>query len=93
MTLIKELDPEAEGARHLWRVLSTLRDETIAVHATVYGGRSRELAMVITKLDEARLWAIAHGEGTGSHVVMDRREVLGGQPDNQGLAVAHTRSQ
>lgn len=97
MTYLKELDPEAEGARHMVRVFASLRDEVLAVHMQSFGGRARELAMVATKLDEARLWAIAHGEATGSHAVMDKREILGGQPDTPmagtGLPVAHTGTQ
>jgi hypothetical protein len=81
---LSELDPSKGEGRYMVRVLASVRDEVLAIHMASYGGRSRELAMVATKLDEARLWAIAHGEATGSHVVMDRREVLGDLPDGLG---------
>jgi hypothetical protein len=85
---LSELDPDKGEGRHMVRVLASIRDEVLAIHMGSHGGRSRELAMVATKLDEARLWAIAYGEATGSHSVLDRREVLGGQSE-AGLPVAH----
>jgi hypothetical protein len=77
VSLLREIDPENQNARPLPRVLASLADEVQLMMIEQYGGRSRELALVLTKLEEARMWAVAHGEKTGSHVVIDRREMLG----------------
>ena len=79
---IRELD-EIDGVQDS-KALSLVprcgqfRDEVAAVLIHRHGGNSRELAMVITKLDEARQWAVTYGENLGTHVVMDKRELLGG---------------
>lgn len=77
MSLCREVDTENPDARPLVRVIDSLTDEVGLMLMTNFGGRSRELALVLTKLEEARLWAVRHGERTGSHVVIDRREMLG----------------
>lgn len=77
MSLVREIDQDNEDARPLVRVLESLTDEIGLMLMTNFGGRARELAMCMTKVEEARLWAVRHGERTGSHVVVDRREMLG----------------
>ena len=70
-------DSEKENhsdARPLADVLEKLRDEVGGLIMVRHGGRSRELALIITKLDEARLWAIEYGVKLGTHVVLDKRE-------------------
>lgn len=70
---------EGDG-RHLFRVLGSMRDEVRGILLDRHRGNNRELALVITKLEEARLWAIAYGETVGTTSVIDRREMLGGKP-------------
>lgn len=74
MTYISELE-ETDGARPLTDVLSSLTDEVAAHLMVTYKGHSRELAMVLTKLDEAKMWATQHGLKVGSHVLMDKRRL------------------
>jgi len=78
---LRESDDNGIDGRHMFRVLSSIRDEIMGLSLNRHGGRSRELALVATKLDEARLWAIAYGESLGTTTVIDRREMLGGKPD------------
>lgn len=72
-------DPDG---RHMWRVIGSMSDEVRGILMERHRGNSRQLAMVITKLDEAQQWAIAYGETVGTTSVIDRREILGGQPSS-----------
>lgn len=72
---LKELD-EGQGELTLDRALAKMRDEVRAVMLDRHRGNSYELAHVVAKLSEARLWAIQYGEATGSLTVVDRASLL-----------------
>lgn len=61
------------------RALGSMSDEIAALLMTRHAGQSRELSLILTKLDEARLWAIAYSEKVGTHVVIDKRVWLGNE--------------
>lgn len=64
-------DGSSEG-RPLVKVIGSLEDE---VQALMLGDpRARELALVYTKLQEARHWATEYGARIGSHVIIDKRD-------------------
>ena len=70
-----DLDNPDEGLP-IDRAIVKLTDEITAVHMMNSHGRQRELSMCITKLQEARLWAVAYGEATGSHAIIPRAEIM-----------------
>lgn len=76
---LRESDDNGIDGLLMHRAISSMRDEVLAILLQRHGGQSRELALVATKLDEARLWAVAYGEKVGTTSVLDRREVLSGQ--------------
>lgn len=75
MTYLLETDSDSDG-RYLTDVLRSISDEVAAHLMTTYRGHSRELAMVLAKVDEARMWAIEHGLKTGSLVLIDKRRLI-----------------
>jgi hypothetical protein len=66
---VAEKDDTLDG-RFLTETLSRLADE---VRVLLVRGTTRELALVLTKIQEAEHWAVEHGVKTNSHVVIDRR--------------------
>ena len=72
-TWIKEYE---DGELPLYKAIAKLRDEVTGYAMTTYHGRNRELALVMTHLDEARHWAIAHGVANGELSVVDRADIL-----------------
>jgi len=56
--------------RYLTQVLERLADE---IRVMLIRGSTRELALVLTSLQQAHHWAIQHGQNTGSHTILDRR--------------------
>lgn len=59
-----------EDGRYLTQVLDRLADE---VRVLLVRGSTRELAMCLTKLQEAEHWAMEDGKKKGSHIVIDKR--------------------
>lgn len=53
-----------------------MADEIGGVNMLRHRGQNRELAMVLTKLQEARLWAVAYNEQHGATLVMPKAEIL-----------------
>jgi hypothetical protein len=66
---VAEKSDEIDG-RFLTQVLSRLGDE---IRVLLIRGSTRELALVLTSIQQAEHWAIEHGRQTGSHTVLDRR--------------------
>jgi hypothetical protein len=66
---VAELDGHEDG-RFLTQVLDRIAEE---IRVLLIRGSKRELALVLTKVEEAKHWATQHGENTNSHVVIDRR--------------------
>lgn len=71
---VKEFDDSGELPMH--RAIQKLRDEVTGVAMRNYGGRNRELSLVMAKLDEAHQWAVSHGVATGKLAIVDRQEIL-----------------
>jgi len=59
-----------DDGRFLTQVLERLGDE---VQALTLRGVNREIALCLTKIQEAHHWAVEHGRKNGSHVIIDRR--------------------
>lgn len=74
-TWVKEFDEE-NGELPLHRAIQKLRDEVTGYAMTNYHGRNRELSLVMTALDEAQHWAVAHGVATGKLAIVDRSAIL-----------------
>lgn len=68
-------EPEGVGLPMV-EALAKIRDEVTGVLMQRHRGANRELAMVITKLDEARLWASEYDHQTLRRVTVDRTKVL-----------------
>lgn len=67
----------ADTTHELIRDTKGLRDRVTGLAMESFGGRSRELSMVMTKLDEAELWLIRHGSQVdSSYAVIPKAEVL-----------------
>ena len=66
---VAEKSDEIDG-RFLTQVLARLGDE---IRVLLIRGSTRELALVLTSIQQAEHWAIEHGRKTGSHTVLDRR--------------------
>lgn len=73
-----EIDGGTDGLPMV-TAIGSMSDEIAALLIARHGGHSRELSMLLTKLDEARLWAIAYSEKVGTHVVIDKRVWLGNE--------------
>lgn len=67
---ITELDGTEPDGRFLTQVLEKLADE---IRVLLVRGSKRELALVLTHIEDAKHWAIEHGIKTNSHVLIDRR--------------------
>lgn len=65
---LQELDDQ--DGRFLTQVLERLGDE---IQALTLRGVNREIALCLTKVQEAHHWALEHGRKNGSHVTIDRR--------------------
>lgn len=65
-----------EGTVMLHDVIQDIRDAVTGLLMQGFGGHQRSLAMVLTKLDEARLWALQYGEDTHAVVMVDRGPIL-----------------
>lgn len=59
-----------EDGRFLTQVLARFADE---VRVLLIRGSTRELALVLTSIEQAEHWAIEQGRKTGSHTIIDRR--------------------
>lgn len=67
------LDPG--DARPLIKVIEALRDEASVLAVKGHGHGSRSLALVLTKLDEARLWATEYAVAERhSHILVDKAQ-------------------
>jgi len=66
---VAEMD-DAEDGRFLTQVLDRLADE---VRVLLVRGSTRELALALTHIEDAKHWATEHGVKTNSHVIIDRR--------------------
>lgn len=75
-----EDNEESETARPLTDVLQSLSDEVAGYLMMNYRGHSRELSMILAKLDEARLWAVSHGSKIGTHAIVDKRRLINPAP-------------
>lgn len=85
----KKFGTDTEGSLPLRGAVQRLRDEVTVLMMARHRGTSRELSMMLTKLDEAGLWAVLYGETLNTHVVIPRAEILrdatadiGGGPHN-----------
>lgn len=67
---------ENETANSLVRDLESLRDDVTVYMMDRYKGNSRELAMVLTKLDEARLWLVEEAVKIRRLSIVDRASIL-----------------
>ena len=79
--LIREMLEEAELAAHpdalrMDRAIGKLRDEVTGAAMRLHRGQNRNLSLVITKLDEAQLWAQRWLEETGQSTRVDRGKLL-----------------
>lgn len=66
---VAELSDHEDG-RFLTQVLERMADE---IRVLLIRGSTRELALCLTAIEQAKHWAIEHGSKTGSHTVFDRR--------------------
>ena len=73
MSWINEFE---DGEMPLHKAIQKLRDEVTGYTMGTYSGRNRELALVMTHLDDAYHWAVAHGVANGKLAVVDRAQVL-----------------
>jgi hypothetical protein len=73
---IRQNGDTSDDALNLEVAIRQLRDEVTVYLMQLYKGNSRTLAMVLTKLDEAEMWAVRHGMDTGRLVTVDRAELL-----------------
>lgn len=73
--LITELDSE-RGTLPLHKLIRKLRDEVAAFNFQVNRGQSRELSLVVAKLEEAEGLAILAGVSRGTLAVVDRAKIL-----------------
>lgn len=71
---LRELDEL--GEMPMERAIGKMRDEVTGVAMLRHNGHNRELAMVMTKLDEAKQWAIEYAIKTGRLAIVDRTEVI-----------------
>lgn len=62
-TWVREFDES--GELPLEKAVAKLRDEVTGIHMGRHRGNSRELGMLIAKLDEAHHWAVSYGLKTG----------------------------
>lgn len=77
----REFLEEAERAAHpealrMDRAIRKLRDEVIGTQMKLHRGQNRALALAITKLDEAALWAEAWLTESGQIAKVDRGRLL-----------------
>jgi hypothetical protein len=63
--------------------IRSIRDRVTGRAMLVFGGRSRELAMVLTKLDEAELWMVKAGVSERSFEIVNIQKL---QADAAGIA-------
>lgn len=78
-SIIREHLEPGEGAGTelpLHTAIQKLRDEVTAYAMKSHGGASRELVMVMAKLDEARHWAVAHKLATRELQLVDRAAIF-----------------
>lgn len=73
---IRELESGGDNSLHIETAIGKLRDEITAYLMGFYRGNNRNLAMTLTKLDEAKFWATQHAIDTGRIVTVDRAELL-----------------
>lgn len=73
MSWISEFE---DGEMPLHKAIQKLRDEVTGYTMGIYSGRNRELALVMTHLDDAHHWAVAHGVASGKLAVVDRAGIL-----------------
>jgi hypothetical protein len=73
--LTTEADPFDITTSELIKETQRVRDLVTGRAMALFGGRSRELAMVMTKLDEAELWLVRAGTMEKSHEVVDIKKI------------------
>lgn len=65
-----------EGTVLLHDAIQDIRDAVTGLLMQGFAGHQRSLAMVLTKLDEAHLWALKYGEDTHAVIFVDRGPIL-----------------
>ena len=73
---LRESDPESGEGMAMDKAIARMRDEVIGVQMRDHRGHNRELALAITKLDEATLWAQRYRETIGAVTVVPRDDLL-----------------
>ena len=86
-SFIRELEGSDSDLR-MDRAIAKLRDEVTGVTMQGHRGHNRNLAMVITKLDEARQWAVCYLEEIGGVALIDRSAVLAAVTDETDETIA-----
>lgn len=71
---VREFD-EA-GLLPMDRAIAKVRDEITGVAMQRHQGHSRELSLCLTKLDEARHWAIEYLVNRGASILIPKADVL-----------------
>lgn len=70
--------------------IQDLRDQVTGLLMQGFAGHQRSLSMVLTKLDEARLWAVQYGEDSHAVVIVDRGPILRLVREGHGMPATET---